>query len=115
MKKIISITLLLLISFNLSFSQEIKKKGHYNVSKFKQLDEELPTPNTEHTASGAPGYEYTQQQVDYKMDITLDDENQRIYGEETIRYHNNSKNKETVSKAISIKDILNKKLKLKFS
>ncbi len=91
MKKIISISILLLISLNTSFSQEIKKKGHYNLSKFKQLDEELPTPNTEHTASGAPGYEYTQQQVDYKMDIILDDENQRIYGEETITYHNNSK------------------------
>jgi len=67
------------------------KEGHYNISKFKQLNEELPTPNNQHTASGAPGYQYTQQQVDYKMDIVLDDENQRIYGEETITYHNNSK------------------------
>jgi hypothetical protein len=51
----------------------------------------LPTPNNQHTASGAPGHEYSQQQVDYKMDIILDDDNQRIYGEETITYHNNSK------------------------
>ena len=43
MKKFISITLLLLISLNISFSQEIKNKGHYNNSKFKQLDEELKT------------------------------------------------------------------------
>jgi hypothetical protein len=68
-----------------------KQKGHYNISKFKQLDEELPTPNNQHTASGAPGYEYTQQQVDYKMNIVLDDENHKISGDENITYHNNSK------------------------
>ena len=67
------------------------QKAHYNVSKFKQIDEELPTPNNEHKATGAPGYEYTQQQVDYKIDIVLDEEKNRIYGEETITYHNNSK------------------------
>ncbi len=73
-------------------SQETEKQsGHYNISKFRQLKQELPTPNSQHTASGAPGYEYSQQQVDYKMDIVLDDENQRIYGEETITYTNNSK------------------------
>ncbi len=68
-----------------------KQKGHYNTSKFRQLHQELPTPNSQHTASGAPGYEYTQQQVDYKMNIVLDDDKQRIYGEETVTYHNNSK------------------------
>ena len=59
-------------------------------SKFKQLYEELPTPNVYRTASGAPGHLYWQQQADYKMNITLDDEKQRISGEETITYHNNS-------------------------
>ncbi|WP_372794468.1 M1 family metallopeptidase [Lutibacter sp.] len=92
MKKLFIIPALLLIIVTSIFAQETdRQKGHYNTSKFKQLNEELPTPNTEHTASGAPGYEYTQQQVDYKMDIILDDENERIYGEETIIYHNNSK------------------------
>ena len=43
------------------------------------------------TASGAPGYNYTQQQVDYVMDIKLDEDNNRIYGEEDITYHNTSK------------------------
>jgi len=93
MKKIFtSINILLLIFSSTIFSQEKEmQRGHYNISKFKQLNEELPTPNSQHTASGAPGYQYTQQQVDYKMDLVLDDENQRIYGEETITYHNNSK------------------------
>src|SRR5210317_1107056 len=75
--------------------QEVKpkelKSSHYNISKFRQLKEELPTPNSQHTASGAPGHAYTQQQVDYDMSLTLDDENQRIYGNEKITYHNNSK------------------------
>lgn len=58
--------------------------------KFKQLHEELPTPNTYRTASGAPGHDYWQQRADYDMKIRLDDEQQRIYGEETITYFNNS-------------------------
>ena len=61
-----------------------------NTSKFRQLGQELPTPNVYRTASGAPGHEYYQQQADYNMSITLDDETQRIYGEETIIYTNNS-------------------------
>ena len=61
-----------------------------NESKFKQLGQELPTPNVYRTASGAPGHEYWQQQVDYNIQVTLDDENQRIDGEERILYKNNS-------------------------
>ena len=61
-----------------------------NESKFKQLGQALPTPNVYRTASGAPGHEYWQQQVDYNIQVTLDDENQRIDGEERIHYKNNS-------------------------
>ncbi len=61
-----------------------------NTSKFKQLGQELPTPNVYRTASGAPGHEYWQQQVDYNIQVTLDDANQRIDGEERILYKNNS-------------------------
>ncbi|MDB3981613.1 M1 family metallopeptidase, partial [bacterium] len=42
------------------------------------------------TASGAPGVDYYQQQVDYVMDIELDDANKKLYGKETITYTNNS-------------------------
>jgi Peptidase family M1 domain len=58
--------------------------------KFKQLEEILPTPNTYRTASGAPGHQYWQQQADYVMNIRLDEDAQRIYGDETITYTNNS-------------------------
>lgn len=58
--------------------------------KFSQLGQDLASPNTYRTASGAPGHEYWQQKGDYKIKLILDDENQRIYGEETITYTNNS-------------------------
>lgn len=61
-----------------------------NQSKFKQLGTELPTPNVYRTASGAPGHEYYQQKADYKIAIELDDATQKISGEETITYTNNS-------------------------
>lgn len=61
-----------------------------NTNKFRQLGQELPTPNVYRTASGAPGHAYWQQQADYDMKIHLDDLNQRIDGEETITYRNNS-------------------------
>ena len=70
---------------------QITKQGHVNTNKFKQLKQELPTPNLERTASGKPGTAYSQQKVDYVMDIVLDDAKTKITGSETITYHNNSK------------------------
>ena len=64
--------------------------GDGREDRFAQLRAELPTPNSYRTASGAPGHEYWQQQVDYVIDVALDDENQRISGTERITYHNNS-------------------------
>ncbi|OAV43481.1 M1 family metallopeptidase [Lewinella sp. 4G2] len=61
-----------------------------NKNPFRQLYNELPTPNVYRNAAGAPGHEYWQQQADYEMDIHLDDEAQRIYGTSNIKYHNNS-------------------------
>ena len=86
---------LLLCAFFLAIStyaQEtsITKKGHTNQNKFRQLQDVLTTPNSQHTASGAPGKNYTQQKVDYQIDVVLDDEKQRITGNEIITYHNNS-------------------------
>jgi len=58
--------------------------------KFEQLGTALPTPNSYRTASGAPGKDYWQQQADYVINVTLDDEKQQIKGSETITYTNNS-------------------------
>src|SRR5690554_7443524 len=68
----------------------VRKPGHTNNNKFKQLYDEFSTPNMFRTASGAPGPAYYQQQADYKMDIVLDDKNAKISGFETITYTNNS-------------------------
>lgn len=83
MKYLLALTLI--FNFQGLFSQE-----NINYNKFRQLKQELPTPNVYRTAAGYPGHEYYQQQADYEMKIKLDDEKQRIYGEETIHYTNNS-------------------------
>ncbi|MCT4664530.1 MAG: M1 family metallopeptidase [Flavobacteriales bacterium] len=62
----------------------------YNNNKFKQLKQELATPNVYRAASGAPGHQYYQNNAHYWMSIELDDENQSIKGDETIEYVNNS-------------------------
>ncbi|WP_444941619.1 M1 family metallopeptidase [Microbulbifer sp. ZKSA004] len=58
--------------------------------KFRQLEELLPTPNSYRTASGAPGHAYWQQQADYDIKVSLDDDKQLITASETITYTNNS-------------------------
>jgi hypothetical protein len=68
-----------------------QKKNQLN--QFRQLYQELPTPNEYRTASGAPGPAYWQQQADYDMSIELDENTQRLYGTETITYFNNSPEK----------------------
>ena len=80
----------LLFLFTLLSSFALHAQINSNQYKFSQLGSELPTPNTYRAASGAPGADYWQQKADYVMDIELDDENQRVYGEETVTYHNMS-------------------------
>ena len=70
--------------------QEEVKPGHVNTNKFRQLYNEFSTPNMYRTASGAPGSAYYQNEADYKMNIELNDETQKITGSETITYKNNS-------------------------
>jgi hypothetical protein len=62
-------------------------------NKFAQLGEELPTPNEYRNAAGAPGHNYFQQKADYKIEVEIDDETQKLHGEETITYTNNSPDK----------------------
>jgi hypothetical protein len=65
----------------------------FSQTKFAQLDQELPTPNEYRTAGGAPGHNYYQQKADYKIAITIDDATQKLTGDETITYTNNSPDK----------------------
>ena len=61
-----------------------------SVDNFKQLDQEIATPNLYRTASGYPGHGYWQNRADYTIDVKLDDDKQSIQGFETITYTNNS-------------------------
>ena len=65
----------------------------YNTNKFRQLKQELPTPNVYRTAAGAPGHKYYQQKADYDLAIILDDKNQKLFGEGSVKYFNNSPDK----------------------
>ncbi|PCJ66848.1 MAG: aminopeptidase [Bacteroidetes bacterium] len=102
MKKFVLILSLAFCLVSLSTSAQHKHKkskgvtsvpnyqDHTDQNKFRQLDNELPTPNVYRTASGAPGHQYWQNTADYTMNLRLDDENQRIYGTEEITYTNAS-------------------------
>ena len=81
----IKLTCLLCALVIISSAQE-----NTNTNKFRQLADDLPTPNSYRSASGAPGHEYWQQKADYVMKLVLDDAKQTLSGEETITYHNNS-------------------------
>lgn len=91
MKRIVSFLALIFSISVMSQNSFFTKTGHGDDNKFRQMYDLLATPNMYRTASGAPGPEYYQQQADYKIDIELDDKNTRIYGTETITYHNNAK------------------------
>ena len=94
MKKIVTLAFSFLFVITATQAQNSSKKqikGHTDQNKFRQLKDVLPTPNNRRTASGAPGYEYTQQKVDYIMDIVLDEKTNKIFGDESITYKNNSK------------------------
>ncbi len=85
LRKITALIFILLISVS-SFGQSKLKPS----DKFKQLDEDLPTPNEQRTASGAPGNKYWQNRADYVIDVEIDDANQRLSGKETVTYKNAS-------------------------
>jgi hypothetical protein len=72
----------------------------YGRDKFRQLDQELPTPNEQRTASGAPGHAYWQMKADYDIKVEIDDPSTcsgqsapKLTGTETITYHNQSPDK----------------------
>ena len=85
---LLGISLTLTIS---SFAQDIKNNPTSNHgNKFEQLGTILPTPNAFRTASGAPGYKYWQQRVDYDINCSLDESKQILKGSQKVTYYNNS-------------------------
>ena len=88
--QVLSPLILSLPLFITSLAQESTPQGHTNQNKFRQLYNELATPNVYRTASGAPGPAYYQQQADYVMELVLNDETQQLFGDQVVTYTNNS-------------------------
>jgi len=84
--------LLFLVIFFSSFGnshETHQSKGSFE-DKFRQLEEKFPDPNQYRPATGEPGKSYWQQKADYKINITLNEEEKSLSGSEVITYHNNS-------------------------
>ena len=79
-----------LVNSSWCHAQPLPNRKYGQEDKFRQLEEILPTPNGYRTAAGEPGPEYWQQQADYDIDVTLDEQKHRIIGRESITYRNNS-------------------------
>ena len=85
MKRYAMTALLGLATWATAWAQPVQYEG-----RFEQLGTTLRSPNMFRTASGAPGSAYWQQQADYDIDVTLDEEKLQIIGSEVITYTNNS-------------------------
>ncbi len=83
------LTLSLLLSSTVAGAAVQQTKGDY-IDKFRQLDEELPTPNVYRNAAGEPGQQYWQQQVDYQIKARLDESKRRLSASQQVTYRNNS-------------------------
>ena len=89
----LAVALVLATTISVVHAQSLNEKPieKFNqVDKFRQLEEVLPTPNTYRVASGAPGHRYWQQQIDYVIDVEINDETQLLTGSEEITYTNKS-------------------------
>lgn len=87
MKNVFKISVLFLFLGTSAWAQVVTS-NHGN--RFEQLERMLRDPSMYRSASGAPGPKYWQQRADYIIEATLNDENQRLDGYETITYYNNS-------------------------
>lgn len=95
-------------AFLLACAALAQDSPRYGRDKFRQLDQELPTPNEQRTASGAPGHAYWQMKADYDIHVEITEPVAdsplpgrgvggealpKLTGWETITYHNQSPDK----------------------
>ena len=73
------------ISLPQAQAQEVTETNQQDFSEFTNR-----AGNMYRAASGKPGPEYWQNEADYNIDVTLDDENHTITGSITVEYTNNS-------------------------
>jgi hypothetical protein len=60
----------------------------HNLESFEPLD--LPDPDAYRAADGRPGEQYWQNEADYRINVRLHPDDNRLTGEQLIRYTNNS-------------------------
>ena len=89
MRFILVFALIFTLGLNAEGQALQQTKGDFE-DKFRQLDEDFPTPTEVRLASGAPGPAYWQQNVDYEISVELDEEARRLTGSQTVTYTNNS-------------------------
>ena len=78
-------------TLNVAAAQPIRQTTNDWRDAFRQLeDEDWPTPNRERRATGAPGPDYWQQDVDYDIDIHLNERTKVLTGSATVTYTNNA-------------------------
>jgi hypothetical protein len=78
-------------TFGVAAAQPVQQTTNDWVDAFRQLeDEDWPSPNRERRATGAPGPDYWQQQVDYDIDVTLNERTNILSATETVTYTNNA-------------------------
>ncbi|MCF0055001.1 M1 family metallopeptidase [Dyadobacter sp. CY356] len=81
----------LILAYPSVFAQLTEKpRSKYIASELFPSSSFLPSGNSFRLATGEPGPDYWQNQVDYKIDVSLDDKTDIISGIETITYSNNS-------------------------
>ncbi|WP_417886018.1 M1 family metallopeptidase [Zunongwangia sp.] len=78
---------MLIGAFSISATAQEKVKSS-NQSEFNEFMDR--SGNRYRSASGVPGPDYWQNETDYKIKATLDDENHTLSGEITLTYTNNS-------------------------
>ncbi|WP_025762593.1 M1 family metallopeptidase [Dyadobacter tibetensis] len=78
-----------ILGFSPSMAQEAKKEKYDAHVLFNPLLNYQPG-NDFRTGSGTPGPKYWQNRADYKIDVTLDDQANSIFGTVEITYKNNS-------------------------
>jgi hypothetical protein len=78
-------------TMNVAAAQPVQQTVNDWQDAFRQLeDEDWPSPNRERRATGAPGPDYWQQQVDYDIDVRLDENSRHLTATETVTYTNNA-------------------------
>jgi hypothetical protein len=86
----VSLQPLRVLALGFAMGHAVAQAQPSSYNPFLPMQGEWPTPTERRLASGAPGPDYWQQSADYKLDIQLDDERQRISGKGSITYSNNS-------------------------